>query len=84
MKIGYEISIKPASVAFFDVIEKPMKSSAMRSTTVPPSTYQNNSRDEPMATRSGLRFPDTYETTNVTIETHKNAILIEERTEIFL
>ncbi len=84
MKIGYDISINPASVAFFSVIENPMHNSARINNIIPPITYKSNFLDEAISNKSGRNLFVKKEIVNVTRKTTSEAIAREVVTEIFL
>ncbi len=81
--MGYEISMRPASVAFLATMEYPMKSSAMRSAAIPPITYKSNRRDERISPISVLRLSVAIDAISITINITNEQIASEVVTEIF-
>ena len=84
MNIGYDISIKPASVAFLEIIEKPIHISPIKRARIPPMIYHRRLLEEAIETRSALSELLKQAISKVTIDVTREAIPKEVNKEIFL
>lgn len=84
MKMGYDISIIPARVAFLMLMEEPINNSAKISAAVSAATNNNNLCERAIASKSRFSKPPADAIINMIIAVTEVVIPSEEMTEIFL